>query len=488
MKTGKSRFTRTLSFALILGQLALLASCGGSDTPSGNSSDATASGATGDKSGYTDEMREYFDPIPAENLGGEFRVGVGAEGQFHIAEENGDIINDALYRRNLAVSTLYGVEMKEIVTKDDNVTSSVLAGDDAYDAYFVNLYRNAAKLATADMLTDVNSIDSLNLDAIWWDQNLLDTTTIAGKQFFLAGDIDYTLYGRTIALFFNKAKMKDMTDENIYQLVLDGKWTFDKFDSLQKNATQDLNGDAKMDDQDSYGVIYSAVHASVLYSASGGRIVENNNGNFTLVMDNNRNMDVITKIFDITLGASEYCYNTDKESQDGIWDRVLVMFRNKQALFQSTVLYNAIKQRSMEDDFGILPYPKYDEAQENYYATSYNGNKVFVIPKTVSETERVGKILNALCFEGRFTVKPAFYDEALGTKFIRDDESKEMLDIIFNNIIYDVGFMYNLNSLGDLIRNMHKKGNTNFASEYAKMKVAAQTELDDLIKMIDEME
>jgi len=488
MRADKRRFSKAVSFALILGQLALLASCGGADMPStAPSSDTPASDNAGDTIAYTDEQREFFDAIPAEKLGGDFRVAVTAAEQFVTEAENGDIINDAIYQRNLAVETLYDVDIKEVVTDLKTAKASILAGDDAYDIVRANLYRDAANMATGDYLADINAIDSLNLDALWWDQNLLDTTTIAGKQFFLAGDIDYTLYGRTICLFFNKAKMVDVTDDNIYQLVSDGKWTYSVFDKLQRNATQDLNGDAKMDDKDSYGLICSAVHAHVLYAASGERIAAPDGDGFKLIMNNTRGVDVITKVFDITLGAKDYIYNTDTAPQDGIWDRVLVMFRGEQALFQSTVLYNAINQRSMESDFGILPYPKYDEAQEKYYSTSYNGNAVFTIPKTVTDTERVGKIMNALAFEGRFTVKPAFYDEALGTKFIRDDESKEMLDIIFDNIIYDVGFMYNLNGLGDLLRNMHKAGNANFASEYAGKATAAQTALDDLIKQIDEM-
>ncbi len=468
----------------------LVTSCAGGNTtpqdtkvPTDGSETTTSVGS----SSYTDDQREYWEPLASENLGGEFRVAVKKAGKFYVQEESGDIINDAIYQRNLAVETLYNVTMKEIVAEQSTVQASILAADDSYDVYFVPLYRQAAQMATAGLLTNVNEIDSISLDSVWWDQNLIETTTIAGKNFYLAGDIDYTLYGRTIALFFNKPKMAEVSDEDIYKLVSDGKWTISMLDKLQRNATRDLNGDTVMDDKDSYGIINSSVHSLVLFAASGGRIVTNNDGNFELTMNSPRNAEAITKIFEVTLGASEYCFNTDTTTISNKWERIREMFRNDQALLQSTVLYNAINQRSMESDFGILPYPKLDEAQESYYSTSFNDNYIFVIPKSVKDVERVGKIMNALAFEGRFTVKQAFYDEALGTKFIRDEESKEMLDIIFDNVIFDVGFIYNINGLGDLLNNMHKAGNDNFASEYAKIAVGAEVALEDLIELISDL-
>ncbi len=475
---------RRLSLILCLAIALSITGCqnesnpGNETTPSQNNDVTTAPENT-----YTPDDREYWEPIKAENLGGDFTVGVYQEHNFDVEEENGDTINDAIYARNLAVEQLYGVEISETITDRGKFQSMVLAADDSIDVCMASLTREAANFSTADLLIDLGTIDSMNLDAEWWDQNLLSEVAPAGKRFFCAGDIDYILYSRAVILTFNKQKLADIYDEDIYQLVKDGKWTFDVFDKLQRNSTQDLNGDGKMDDKDSYGIINSSIHATMLYYASGERILTpNKSGGYDITMNSVRGNNVISRLFEITLGSEEYCYNTDKVNQDGIWERVRAMFRNEQALFQSTVLYNIINQRSMESDFGVLPYPKYDEAQSGYYSATANANKVFVVPKSVSDTDRIGKIMNALCFEGRFTVKKAFYDEALGVKFIRDDESKDMLDIIFDSVIFDVGYIFNPGGLGTLIQNMHKSGNPNFASQYAGLESAAKTATDELVE------
>ena len=50
-----------------------------------------------------------------------------------------------------------------------------------------------------------------------------------------------------------------------------------------------------------------------------------------------------------------------------------------------------------------------------------------------------GHITEALAYESKYTLTPAFYDLTLRTKTARDDESEAMLDIIFNNKNYDLG-------------------------------------------------
>ncbi len=491
--------TRLFAGMLTLCELALTA-CGSTGTAPGSDTTAAPSGDSGTTASpevtYTPNDREYFEPLAKEDLGGyRFRIAVPATNSnssdgkfFDVEEQNGESINDAKYKQIHAVEDLYSITIDEVVAADGVFRSSVLAADDLCDCYFTALYRSQANLASGDYLYDCSTIRSLNLDRMWWDQNLQESGSIAGKQFFLAGDIDYTLYGRSLILMFNKPMFAQyFPGEDIYKLVLDGKWTFDKLDEFQRRTTFDLDGDSKMTDKDSYGIICSAVHAYALYAASGEKIVKKNGDDLSIVMNNAHGVDVINRVFEVTLGAAQYCYNTDLDSSADLWTKVLEMFRAEHALMQSTVLYNIIKQRSMEIDFGILPYPKYDEEQENYYATSYNGNSVLSIPKTIPDAEKTGKILNALAFEGRFTVKPAFYDEALGVKFIRDEESRDMLDIVFDSINYDVGFMYNVGSLGELIRSMHKSGNDNFVSSYASLETSAKTSLAALVETFEKL-
>ena len=99
--------------------------------------------------------------------------------------------------------------------------------------------------------------------------------------------------------------------------------------------------------------------------------------------------------------------------------------------------------RTMETDFGILPPPKFDENQANYYAAvdAWCMSAVSV-PITVEDKEKTGLILETLAYESRYTLLPAYYYINLKTKFARDEESREMIDIILTNRLYDLGDIY----------------------------------------------
>ena len=99
--------------------------------------------------------------------------------------------------------------------------------------------------------------------------------------------------------------------------------------------------------------------------------------------------------------------------------------------------------RTMDQDFGIIPPPKFDENQSNYYVTvdTWCASPVSV-PITVKDKEITGLILETLAYESRYLLLPAYYDVQLKTKLARDDESSAMIDIILNNRLYDLGDIY----------------------------------------------
>ena len=121
---------------------------------------------------------------------------------------------------------------------------------------------------------------------------------------------------------------------------------------------------------------------------------------------------------------------------------MLMPFMNGQGLFLTESIGKAHIMREMRDDFGILPYPKYDEAQESYQTYICDGNTTgFSIPIT-ADAEKSGMILNALNALGMSDVRPEYYDRALKGKAARDNDSVAMLDIIFNSISDDFTQFY----------------------------------------------
>ena len=130
----------------------------------------------------------------------------------------------------------------------------------------------------------------------------------------------------------------------------------------------------------------------------------------------------------------------------------------------SGILADVNDMRDMNTDYGFLPVPKYDETCEKYYTKVDAGNHMLCIPKTVSDTERTSIILEALAAEGYRTVIPAYYEVALQRKYTRDVESSDMLDIIKEGRVFDIGYYFLGDSLSLVGYDMAKAGKNNFAS------------------------
>ena len=52
-------------------------------------------------------------------------------------------------------------------------------------------------------------------------------------------------------------------------------------------------------------------------------------------------------------------------------------------------------------------------------------------------------MVEALAAESMYTLTPAYYDIALERKYMRDEESREMLDIILSSRIVDLDIIFN---------------------------------------------
>lgn len=138
-------------------------------------------------------------------------------------------------------------------------------------------------------------------------------------------------------------------------------------------------------------------------------------------------------------------------------------------LFASTMLESGIKYfRNTKGDYGIIPYPKWDVNQNDYYTIVDGGFSALAIPKTVAELEMVGTVIEALCAETYRSVIPVYYDKALKEKGTRDEESKEMIDFVISKRVFDFGYVFDgWKGYGFKLEEMVKAKNTNFASMYA---------------------
>ena len=139
------------------------------------------------------------------------------------------------------------------------------------------------------------------------------------------------------------------------------------------------------------------------------------------------------------------------------------MFKNDRVLFANSTLRYMESLRDMNTDFGIIPYPKQDEEQENYYVRLGYWNAPLV-PVTNQETEMTGVLLEALNAEYSRVVRPKFFDTALKGKIARNEESVRMLDLILDSRTIDVGDVLFSSTIRATINDVFQKGSTDFMS------------------------
>ena len=398
-------------------------------------------------------------------------------------EVSGESLNDAMYNRNRKIEEKYNVKISSSYTNTvaTNLGRSIAAGDDDYASAFAPL-NELLPLAEEGKLANYYDLDNINLKADYWDQSLIDGLTYKNSLYVLTGEISPALNSRVYTLVFNKDLCTDLKLEMPYQYVLDGSWTIDRFNKYISDVNSDLNGDSKMDFNDRWGFLSQNGGSYMMYFSGGGQVVsKNNSGDLEIAMNSERNIELATKAIEImidknkTLMAEPYV-----EQNGGSWSAVTSWFSNGGALFRSSVLEPVPRDlRSLDVNFGILPFPKLDENQDKYYTLPEEYSLVFSIPVT-ADADFASLIMEALAVESVSTVSPAFYDICLNGKSVRDEESSEMLDIIFANKIFDLGYFANIANFRDMMTNFVKSESTDVASSYAMILDSAKAQLEKI--------
>ena len=163
------------------------------------------------------------------------------------------------------------------------------------------------------------------------------------------------------------------------------------------------------------------------------------------------------------------------------------IFADGRLLFKTVNCFDLEALRTCDIDIGILPCPKYDENQENYYAPSF-GAEISVLLKTLPEErkENVGMLLEALAYDTNANILPEYKEVLLKTKLARDNESEEMIDIIINSISFDFGINAWQNEVGvPIVQRIYVKNDPNVASSLAKMQKSVDAQIEKLVEKLD---
>ena len=404
---------------------------------------------------------------------------------FGWSDENaGELINDAVYARNLVIEERYNATINSIEADDpyNMGKNAILAGTNEYDVIMPYIDQSFT-LAEEGLLVDFNELDGLDITNSWWDQAIKRDLSLRGRMYVLTGDIRMADEELNYGVYFNKGLIDEYSLDDPYQLVRDNKWTIDQLHSMAKSVTHDLNGDSIVDENDMYGVLTDYAVAPVWFFALGGQMAGlKADGTPEILLGSERASDIMDKLSGF-FNDAEAVLNESKTK--GSWTGFDQMLITNRALFRAGSIYDMPFYRDMENDFGVLPYPKLKSEQDDYYhiiATQVCAG--ICVPVGGEDLARTGLLLEALASESRDTVTKAYYDINLYKKLTRDSESGEMLDIIFATKRYDLAKTFAWGGLEDVIRNGVKSGQ-NFTSLLAAAESRANAEMMQSYEMFE---
>ncbi|MCI8387813.1 MAG: hypothetical protein HFE63_05040 [Clostridiales bacterium] len=488
------KYCRFISTALLGAMLTSIAcSCGNETTP--DDIDKNTSGVNDTVDTTPNETTSPLYALEKKDYGGrEFRISVSEEysSEMWVDEENGDVCNDAVYNRNKKVEEYFNVKIKAIPTFNawndpqqvNAIVQSCMAQDDVYDLTAVFTYQAGAP-ALEGYYYDWNDIPVVDFSREWWVQSANEAFSVNGHKYVAVGDLSITTLLLSYAIFFNQRIAEEQQMPNLYEMVLDGDWTIDQLIKLSKDLYQDINNNGSADKDDIFGFAGNkATNLDAWNSAFDIPLISfDKNGIPSTNMNMERMQTGVEKVYSLYYDSTAFInFSNDDMIQQFVSGKVAFMTSPIKSAFTSF--------REMKDDYGILPYPKLDDSQENYYSNSMDNYSLLSIPKTSKDTEFVGTIVEALTRESHFSVVPAYYDVALTSKYARDEQSVAMLDIIMNGRMYDFSILHSdeLNKLPYLFRNLIAEKSTAVASRWASMESGVKTGLENLIETYKELE
>ena len=404
----------------------------------------------------------------------------------------GEAINDAVYNRNVKIEDAYKVKIALQLEQSTDIASmvgqQVTAGDSTYDVVY-QLLSAAPALIQKSYFHNLFNVPNIDLEKPWWDQNSISSLSTMGILPLVSTSINVNDKDATAALAFNKTIAENNQLEDLYTLVREGKWTYDKLTEMAEATYNDSNGDGTMTPDDVYGFLGGRDVIDSLYHGSGSQfITKNENDEFVFTFGTERDVDVISKGIDIVNSVWYFNHHAWKDQSDILYRQI---FETGHGLFFWMRLDDVTNMRAGDADFGIIPIPKYEEAQDKYYSlVSQHTTGLMSIPITCAgdELSEVGMVLEALAAESHYTLIPEYIETSLKTKNSRDAESADMLDIILGNRVFDPMNVYSFANFGDAIMDAADANNKDMASLIKSKEKLVNKSIEKVLKAVSAVE
>lgn len=429
------------------------------------------------------ESHLYTDTLTKEDYGGaDFRIYTGnvlAGWELpttinYAAAETGEIVNDTLYARDRWLEETYNVSVQYTLNDSDSnkpqkISKLVLAGDDAFDLVIEDLATVARGLADANCIYPLNYINTIRLGEDYWMPDLNEQLKIGGNLFFSSSALSPRYYGSVYVLLFNRDLAAQLDLPDFYQMVTDGTWTIDAMMECARLALSDTNGDSKITAEDTVGMMYEVLTPESIVMGAGYHYVQNVGGKLTVMLEDQALVTLMQKISDF---LQEDCVVRD--GAGSTFDAEMSI-NNGTFLFYNPCTFNLAGLRDLPYDYGILPMPKNDEAQDSYIGYSQPwASACPSIPITVvgDRLAMTGTLTDAMAAYGYDYLRPAVFENVIQLKGARDEKSGEIIDMMFENITFELTSILNFDRLNGQLQEHFTRalGKKDIVSRYAAIK------------------
>ncbi len=434
-------------------------------------------------------------PVSELDFGGEAFFAVTYDGHnnryyFFADEETGDVMNDAIYARRRNTEEALNVTLRHELVLDlgalsNTVRQTVSAGEDVYDQVMLHCIQDVASFVSQGYFYNIDELPYIDTAAPWWNKKQMDALRLGKNTYYAVNDY---MIPYPFIVYFNRELVRNLDMPDPYEMVLDGTWTLDVYAEMAKTVVSDLDGDGKLTfENDRFGICAPEISKYISFMPAADQFITGRDADNRLVLSmvTEKTQRIVETIYD--LGQAHVCYMPKSQSRED-----QLSMDSGRVLFYMNGPDELEYLRGCELDFGFVPYPKWDEEQKEYKSMDFGG--LLCIPTTITNPEMVGAVHEFMAWDSGNNVQPTYYKTLLEGKFAQDDTAAEMLRIIFDSIVYEVGGNYFGFSSGfsDLFyavpRLALERKSADFASFYARNEKSALKTMETFYKALDEVE
>jgi hypothetical protein len=335
-------------------------------------------------------------------------------------------------------------------------------------------------------------IPEINTTEPWWDQQVIKSATLKDDLFFATSAWHLMAFDGTWCLFFNEDMMGNYGLSTPYELVDSGSWTVSKLDEYTKAVTS-LNGDNdfswSVNGNSIYGISAHVNMVQKFILGTGEKFVDlNNDGYPEFQADNERFYSIISALSKIFKDKEGQTIKASTEDFDAAAGGYMYIFTSNRSLFLTGEIKAAQLMRDMENSFGVLPYPKYDENQKQYYSSTVKQMFVMLIPVTNPDPSIAGTIADAMSYDSYSYILPSYFDVVVSQKGLRNEDSIRMLNIIRDTRGIDLGDVYGWSaSLASSIADKVFLGDDAVVSDVAAQKTSIEASIEEMLQKFAEL-